>query len=157
VVAIGIKLGSFDWVDYFIKTYSKKIAPAHRETMSSYCRARLAYGQKNYQEAVSLLQKADYNDLLLHLAAKTILMKIYFETDENRLLDALLDSMTNFLRRKKIIGYHRENYLNIVKYGRRLAALNRFDRVACDLFKTAITEEPNLTERNWFLQFLGKY
>jgi hypothetical protein len=156
VVAIGIKLGSFDWVDYFIKTYSNKIAPAHRETMSSYCRARLAYSQKNYRDAVSLLQKADYNDLLLHLAAKTILMKIYFETDEHRLLDALLDSMTNFLRRKKIIGYHRENYLNIVKYGRRLSALNRFDRVACDLFKTAITEEPNLTERNWFLQFLGK-
>jgi hypothetical protein len=156
VVAIGIKLGSFEWVDYFIRTYSSKIAAAHRESMSSYCRARLAYSQKNYQEAVGLLQKADYNDLLLHLAAKTLLMKIYFETDALRQLDALLDSMTTFLRRKKIIGYHRENYLNIVKYGRRLAGLNMYDRAARDVLKTALKEEPNLTEKAWFLNFLGK-
>lgn len=154
VVAIGIMLEAFEWVEQFINQYSGKIAPTHRESMSSYCRARLAYGQKKYPDAIGLLQKADYNDLLLNLAAKTILLKIYVETDELRLLDAHLDAMTNFLRRKKIIGYHRENYLNIVKYGRKLTSLNRFDKAACGALRTMVEQEPNLTEKAWFLQQL---
>lgn len=154
VVAMGLMMHSYDWVEQFIHSNAGKIALPYRESMVSFSLARLAYSRKNYQEAMVLLQKADYDDLLLNLAAKTLLMKIYFEAEELRLLDALLDSMTIFLRRKKIIGYHKQNYLNIVKYGRRLSVLNRYDHAAVAAFRKAIETEPNLTERGWFLRQL---
>jgi tetratricopeptide (TPR) repeat protein len=155
VVAMGLMMHSYDWVEQFIRSNAEKIALPYRESMVSFSLARLAYSRKNYSEAMVLLQKADYDDLLLSLAAKTLLMKIYFEAEELRLLDALLDSMTIFLRRKKIIGYHKQNYLNIVKFGRKLSALNRYDRVAVANFKKAVETAPHLTERSWFLGQIG--
>ena len=154
VVAMGLMMNSYDWVERFIDTYSVQIAVPYRESMVSFSRARLEYSRKRYPEAMVLLQKADYEDLLLNLAAKTLLMKIYYESDENRLLESLLDSMSIFLRRKKVIGYHKQNYQNIVKYGRRLLALNRFDVQAIVALRQAVQEETHLTERLWFLEQL---
>ncbi len=156
VVAMGLVINSFDWVEQFIDTYGVQIAVPYRESMVSFSRARLAYSRKNYKEAMLLLQKADYDDLLLNLAAKTMLMKMYVETGEDRLLDSLLDSMSIFLRRKKVIGYHKTNYLNIVKYGRRLLTLNRFDSSAVAGLRQAVQEETHLTEKVWFLEQLTR-
>lgn len=151
VVAMGLMINSFDWVEKFIDTYGSQISLPYRESMVSFSRARLEYSRKRYPEAMVLLQKADYDDLLLNLAAKTLLMKIYYESGEDRLLDSLLDSMSIFLRRKKIIGYHKQNYLNIAKFGRRLMSINRFNGPAVEALKIAIQEESHLTERVWFL------
>jgi hypothetical protein len=89
VVGMGLKIKAFDWVEQFIAVYGERIAPAHRESMVIFNRARLEYSRRRYREAMLLLQKADYDDLLLNLAAKTLLMKIYYEADELRLLDSL--------------------------------------------------------------------
>ena len=151
VVGMGLKIKAFDWVEQFIHDYGVRIAPAHRESMVSFNRARLEYSRGRYREAMLLLQKADYHDLLLSLAAKTLLLKIYYEADELRLLDALLDSMTIFLRRKKIIGYHKQNYRNIVRYCQKLLMLNRLDAAAVQLLRRQIETEEHLTEREWFL------
>lgn len=151
VVGMGLKIKAFDWVEQFITEYGERIAPANRESMVSFNRARLEYSRGRYREAMLLLQKADYHDLLLHLAAKTLLLKIYYEADELRLLDALLDSMTIFLRRKKIIGYHKQNYRNIVRYFQKLLALNRLDAAAVEMLRQQIETEEHLTEREWFL------
>jgi len=151
VVGMGLKIKAFDWVEQFITDYGERIAPTHRESMVSFNRARLEYSRGRYREAMLLLQKADYHDLLLNLAAKTLLLKIYYEADELRLLDALLDSMTIFLRRKKIIGYHKQNYRNIVRYCQKLLALNHLDAAAVQLLRQQIETEEHLTEREWFL------
>lgn len=156
VVGMGLKIKAYDWVEQFITTYSEHIAPAHRESMVSFNRARLEYSRRRYPEAMLLLQKADYNDLLLHLAAKTLLLKIYFEAGELRLLDALLDSMTIFLRRKKIMGYHKTNYRNIARHIQKLTMLNLRDPAAVQAFRRQIESEEHLTEREWFLAQLEK-
>ncbi len=157
VVGMGLKIKAFDWVEQFIANYGERIAPAHRESMVSFNRARLEYSRRRYREAMLLLQKADYNDLLLNLAAKTLLLKIYYEADELRLLDALLDSMTIFLRRKKIIGYHKQNYQNIVRYCQKLLTLNRLDAVAVQSLRQQIENEEHLTEREWFLGVISSF
>ncbi len=155
VVGMGLRIKAFDWVEGFIADYGHRIAPAHRESMVSFNRARLEYSRKRYREAMGLLQKADYQDLLLHLAAKTLLLKIYYEAGELRLLDALLDSLTIFLRRKKIIGYHQENYRKIVRYFQKLVTINRFDTAAVQGLRQQIEAEEHLTEREWLLAQLG--
>jgi len=155
VVGMGLRIKAFDWVERFIGDYGPRIAPAHRESMVSFNRARLEYSRHRYPEAMLLLQKADYKDLLLHLAAKTLLLKIYYEADELRLLDALLDSMSILLRRKKIIGYHKQNYLNIIRYTQKLVSLNRLDAAAVQAFRQGVEAEEHLTEREWLVEMAG--
>jgi len=103
-----------------------------------------------------LLQNIEYEDLLLNLAAKTILLKIYFELNENDLLDAHLLSLQNFLRRKTLIGYHKKNYKNIISITRKLLTYNRFDKKEKEKIRHLILDADVLTDRKWFLDMLER-
>lgn len=155
VVGMGLKIGAFEWVENFIITNREKLPVQHRESMVSFTLARLSYEKKDYGAALGFLQKADFHDILLTLAAKTLFLKILFETQELRLLDASVDSFKIFLRRKKVLAYHRDNYQNFLKYLERLLALNLGNVAEKTAFRQAILAEDPLTERDWFLGKLG--
>jgi len=87
---------------------------------------------------------------------KTLLLKVYVEQDEDALLFAHLEAMQRYIRRKQVIGYHKKNYLNIIKYTKQMRSLNFFDRAAIEIFKTKVQAEEVLTEKSWFLQQLKK-
>lgn len=150
-VGMGLKIRAFDWVEEFIGAYSDRIAPEHRDAMVRFNRARLAYSRRQFGQALGLLSHADFDDVLLHLAAKTLLLKICYEAGEWRLLESALDALDVYLRRKKIIGYHRDNYRRVVRTFRKLLALNRFDVVALQRLRSAVEADVQLSEREWFL------
>lgn len=154
IAAAGIKTGEYNWVAQFIQAYKPTLEKKYRESSFSFNLARLSYSQKQYDKALPLLQKANYRDVLLNLAAKTLLLKIYFELEEFNLLHAHLEAMKGYLRRKHIIGYHRKNYRNIIHFTQKLISTNLFDKTERDALKTKIETEEVLTEREWFLQRL---
>ena len=155
IVAAGIRTERYDWVEQFIHAYRLKLASLYRESSFSFCLARLAYNRKNFHIALPLLQKANYRDPLLNLAAKTLLLKIYYELDEYDLLHAHLDAMQNYILRKKVIAYHKTNYLNIIRHTRKLMSLNFFDTQAIKKRKSEVEEEAILTEKRWLLAQLN--
>lgn len=60
--------------------------------------------------------------------------------------------MQQYIRRKTAIGYHRTNYLNIVKYARALASMNPYDKAARVQLYHQIQKEEVLTEREWLAE-----
>lgn len=155
IVAIGLQLKEFGWVENFLLEHKNSLEPQYREATFSFNFAKLEYERRNLDAAVLLLQKADYKDVLLNLAAKTLLLKIYFEQDEMRLLDSHLSAMLRFVKRKKIIGYHKENYQNLVILTLKLIELNRYDKAAVEAMKLTIETTEPLTERPWLLAMLA--
>jgi hypothetical protein len=119
-------------------------------------RARLAFEQEQHDEALTFIHGAVLSEVLPNLAAKTLALKIYYAIRAEDLLDAHIDALTQFIRRKKVLGYHRRNYLNIARYTKRLLQLNPFDRKAVRAFRTEIEKEEVLTERSWFLEQLDE-
>jgi len=154
IVTAGLRTGEFDWVETFIAKYQKNLDRPHRQSSVSYSRAQLAYHRRDFDAAMALLQKFNYRDVLLNLGAKTVLLKIYYELDEFDLLLAHLEAMEKYIRRKRVIGYHRSNYRNIVAFTKRLIQLNIFDKIAVDELRKAIDQEEILTEREWLLEQL---
>jgi len=63
-----------------------------------------------------------------------------------------LDAMRNFIHRKRVLGYHRTNYLNIIKYTDKLLNVNRLDKKEVIKLKEIIGQEENLTEKEWLLE-----
>ena len=57
-----------------------------RDATASLNLARVAYARKDYATALGHLQRSDYKDTINNLTAKTLQMKIYYETDEHDLL-----------------------------------------------------------------------
>jgi tetratricopeptide (TPR) repeat protein len=153
-VAAGLQAGEPDWVNEFIHHYKNALERPYRESSFSFNLARLEYARRRYDAVLELLQKANYHDPLLNLAAKTLLLKTWYELGEYDLLQSHLDAMRNYIRRKRVIGYHKTNYLNIVKYTEKLLKINLLNPKETAELKAGIHNEEILTEREWLLGWL---
>lgn len=78
IAATGLRCGELDWAETFIHRYNDRLERQYRESSLSFNLARLEYARRRFDSVLTLLQKANYNDPLLHLAAKTLLLKTYF-------------------------------------------------------------------------------
>ncbi len=156
IAAIALRLGEVDWVENFIRENKNRLEREHRSVTASLNLARLEFAKKNYREALLHLQCSDYKDMINNLIAKTLQLKIYFETDEHEVLEAHLRNMKNYLRRQRSIGYHKENYLNIIRFTQALVEMNPLDRKERSSLRSEIGTVERLTEREWLLEMLGE-
>jgi hypothetical protein len=154
VVAAGLYLKKYDWVYAFIQDYQRFLEKRHRESMVDFNLAKLYFEKGDYAKARPLLMQFDFDDILMTLNAKTMLLKMYYEEEEFDVLESLLESMRNYVQRKKVIGYHKSNYRNIIRYTRRLLRVNPYDREAKQKLGHEISEAQPLTEREWLLRQL---
>ena len=157
VVAIGLKLNEFEWIESFINERQSFLEEKYRESVSHYCRARLHFESKDYTSAMRLLNQVEYDDhILMYLSAKIILSKIYYEESEFDALDSLLESIRIYLQRKKVMGYHKSNYKNIIRYAKKLIRTNPYNTSQKQKLKKEIEEANPLTEKEWLLEQVAK-
>ena len=155
IVGLSIRIPEvWNWVEWFVKAYRDYLEPEYRAPYFNLSSARLEFVRKNYDTALHHLQQADYRDLINNLVVKTLQMKIYYETQELDLLESHLRTMGMFIRRNKKLGYHRENWSNIVNFTRKLIDLNPFDKSARQALYNEIEAKEILTEKKWLLEQL---
>lgn len=156
VVTVGLKLEEDKWVLNFIQNYNKYIDEEYRDSITNYCMAMVSINKKDYSKAMRLLATTEIKDVFIHLNAKTMLLKMYYELDEADALESLLESMRTFIQRKQVIESYKANYQNIVKFTRKLIRIKPYDKLQIENLRKAITEASPLTEKQWFLQQLDK-
>lgn len=154
IVAAGLKVKEYDWVDSFLKDYRPLLEPRYRSNYYHYCRARYYVDLKDYEKAMHLLVAVDEEDLLVSLDARNMLIKIYFELKEHSALESLLNSMQTFISRKKVMGYHRKHYLGTIQFTRKLLYLTKTDKAGQEKLREEIIKAEILPDRNWLLQQL---
>lgn len=152
VVAIGVKIGEFDWVERFLKEYSSYLPTEHQLHYQSYNSAKLCFAKGELEKAMDYLTQTEYTDLLLNLESKVLLLKIYYEAAYYDALDALLNSFRIFLGRKtKVLTPSRkENYRNLIRLTKQLMNLQPNPEARTKL-RTAIENTYPLAERVWLL------
>ncbi len=154
VVTIGTNLGELDWIDFFIDDYQKYIENKYRENIISYSLGRLHFFRKEFDQALTFFSQVEYDDILMNLNAKVMQIQMFYEQDEFDVLESLLESMRTYLVRKKVIGYHRSNYKNIIRLAKKLVKVNPFSESQRIKLKKEIEEASPLTEKKWLLEKL---
>lgn len=96
-----------------------------------------------------LLVNMNYEDLFMNIDIRVMQLKIYYEEQSWEALDYLLSSFYQFLQRKSIMSYHKENYLNLIRLTRVLVGTYNREELLSKIEST----HP-LTERNWLLEQL---
>lgn len=156
IVGVAIRLQEVHWAETFIHRYRPALERKHREASFSLNLARVAYTRGDFGTALLHLQRADYKDFINSMNAKTLQLKIYYETAEFDALDAHLQSMHTFIIRQRAAGYHRENYLHIVRFTRALLRLHAHQPAEMDALRQQMEAEPALSEKEWLLEQLRK-
>ena len=154
IVAAGLHIDDLEWVRFFINEYKNRLAKKYRESSFSFNLARLEFANRNYHFVMELLQKANYRDPLLNLAAKMLLVKTFYETGETELIPSHLDAMRNYIHRKRVIGYHRSNYLRTIRYFERILNINPMDHRAVKMLRDDLQSEAGLSEKDFLQKML---
>ena len=151
ITATALRLRELAWLEQFLRRYTDFLPEEHREGAYYYNMARYHYAAGNSRAAMEHLLHREHDDVLQNLSAKVILCKIYFEEQALDALENQLDSIQIYLRRKKVIGYHRDNYSATVRCMRKLLSINPLDNAAKNKLRAEIEAMPLLPEREWML------
>jgi hypothetical protein len=154
IASVAVHLGEVEWAAEFIQQYIHLVEKKFRAAARSLNLARVAFAQRRFDEALQHLQEADYRDLISGMSARIIQLKIYYETAAIELLESHLDSIKTYLLRQRATGYHRDNYLELVRITRALIRCNSKDTNELNALRQTIIEHPNLMEKEWFLAVL---
>ena len=152
VIIIAMKIEEFEWTKSFIENYKNYIAEPYRHDTYYFNLALWYEYQKQYDEVLKLLRKVEFNDVLQTLHSKVILLRIYYELEEMKALESLLDSIKIYLYRHKKLGYHKDNYLKLIQFTKRLIRLNPHDKTEKKAFLEIVENENSLLLKSWFLE-----
>jgi len=156
MVSIAAQLKEFEWLDNFLETKAKLLPENIRENVSHYGRSKYFFEKGNYDQAMNLLSQIEYDDVLLNLIGKGMLVRIFYEKEYLDSLESLLESMRAYVQRKKVIGYHRSSFLNLIRYTRKLIKVNPFDAKEVLKLKHQVETANPLPEKSWLLNQIKK-
>lgn len=154
IIKAAFNLKQYEWVGNFIKNYYQKLEPSFQEDALNYNLADLYFHQKDYGQAIQYLYQVQQSDIHYALGAKVMLMKIYYEKDEEEALLSLIASFSIYLSRNKHISNDlRKTYQNFCLILNRILRRNPKKR---EKILKDIKTMPLLTSRNWLLDIVGK-
>jgi hypothetical protein len=155
IVLAALRLGEYEWIEKFIQTYKDRLPIEFRGNAVSYNLAQVYFYQKKYDKAKALLQEVEYVDVAYNLDAKSMLMAIYFELDEDDSLISLMDSFKVYLSRHKDIPDQRKDlYLGLIKFIKRLMKLLPEDIKSINQLHEEIEATEGVASKKWLLEKL---
>lgn len=156
-IAFALKSRDFAYAEDFVKRYQGYlIDEKERESIVNFSLSRIYFEKGDYAKAQVLLRSFEYDDMLLNIIAKTMLLKIYYEEDEYDAFESLLDSLRIYLKRKEALDPERKTaYKNTVGMMRRLLNLRPYSKSQRERLRKQIEETTPLMEREWLLRQLS--
>lgn len=153
ITHVGIQVQEFAWTEAFIQEYTPKLPPEERENALTYNLAKVYFAQQQYEKVIEQLREVEYDNLTYALGGKLMLLKTYYELNEYLALDSLLDSFRVYLRRNKVISKEvRQQYLNVLRFIKKLSNVRPGDAAAVAKIEQQIAECKNLADKGWIVQ-----
>lgn len=153
IITVGLQVEAYEWVENFIEEHTKNLPKENRENAHSYNLAKVYFYQKKYNEAIEHLQSVEYRNHVYALGGKLLLLKTYYEIKEFIALDSLIDSFRIYIRRNKIISREvKQQYLNMLRFVKKLASTIPGDQKAIDKIHLQIDNCKALAGKKWILE-----
>lgn len=157
IITVGLQVKEFSWVENFIQTYTEKLPPEEQENAKIYNLAKVYFQQNQYDKVIELLREVEYQNHTYALGGKLMLLKTYYELNEYLALDSLIDSFRIYLRRNKMISKEvRQQYMNVLRFVKKLSKVMPGDTDATAKIRREIDECKALADKNWILQKIAE-
>lgn len=148
-VAIGIRLGEFEWAENLIANHGPK------GLATTFCKGLIAYQQKNHPTAQRHFHQvlADPVDLFFGLDARVYLLRSYFETEDTRSLESYGNSFRVFLQRHPgLNSKRRRRYQSFVRLLRKLHETPVHKTKQLDRLRREVEAIEGFPVKAWFLK-----
>lgn len=149
-IATALRLGDFDWAWEYIQNYKDRIPKEYRDNAVNLNLATFYFYQKDYNKAMDYLRDVEYEDVTYNLNAKSMLLAIYYETDEFDALDSLFDAILAYLsRHKEIPANYKKYFRNLVSVTRKMTRIIPGDKKAVEKLSKEVESTKEIASLNW--------
>jgi hypothetical protein len=157
IITVGLHIKELDWVEYFIQNHTERLPEEHRQNALTYNLAKVYFQQEKYEEVITQLREVEYASIVYTLGSKLLLLLTYFEMGEFLALDSLLDSFRIYLRRNREIARDvKEQYVNVIRFTRRLSRVNPGDDRALQKIEEQMQACEALASRQWLQEKIAE-
>lgn len=157
IVSAGLKLEEFKEVTSFIDKYRERLPEEARENHHRYNLAELQMAQGKYREVLRSLRFLQFKEPLTQLRSRILLVKACIELGDHPLAEYQLTAFRKLLLRRKSLAYHKENYLQFVRFAGRLLLLEPDDDASRLAIREKIESADALVERHWLLEKVANF
>lgn len=154
VVAVGLNLEEFDWVQSFMEKYKEFIPESHKEITYSFNLAKYHFAKKEFLKVIKLLNKVEHADLFLQIDAKILLLKTYYEKEDFTICESQVKALHSFIKRKTLISYHKMSYMNFLSFLDRLLRSDGSGHSKREALKKEIVSTKELVDKEWLVKKL---
>ena len=154
VIKLGFNLKKYDWVEQFIRENNQYLEEQFRQNALHYNLADLYFQKSNFGEALLHLNQVEINEISYALGTREMLMRIYYETDEEEALISLIASFNIYLKRNKDLPSDvRKMYLNFCRIVGQILRRNpkKLKKIGEEIKNTKL-----LLAKNWLLEIYEK-
>ncbi|MBL7825820.1 MAG: hypothetical protein JNJ57_04260 [Saprospiraceae bacterium] len=147
--------GASQWARQFLEQYKMNLSPDVMETVYKYNIAIHHFRCSEYSKTLELLRDIEFSEVFVNLDVRKMLARSYFEMGEWQALSSLVESSKAYLRRLKNTGYHRESYLNLMKFIPKVEKAMRQNKARRLALVNKIQSTKYVAEREWLVGKLG--
>ena len=151
VAAVALRLGKVEWAREFIEKYKKDIIEYVREETYRYNLAVLHFYNKDYDQVLENLLDVSISDPNKHLLYKILLIKTYYELDEDIALQSTLEAFRIYLMRnkKKYSDYNVESMQQFVSFTKKLNRIKSGGTKTAGKLLQQIQQSKYLADSQW--------
>lgn len=155
---VGVNLKNYQWVESFINSNRKKLAPAERENGYNYCMGILSFEKGDFNKALEYAGKTKYEDIFYKMEIRVLTIKIYYELALFDELSYVTDGFRHFLAgNKPIPAYLKEanrNFIRMIEQLKKVKLKN--DLQAAEELRKKISDAQFIMSRIWLLKKLDE-
>ncbi|MCB0609834.1 MAG: hypothetical protein KDD12_19090 [Lewinella sp.] len=124
ITTTAIRLSKLEWIKNFLEQFRDKLRPEVAENAYCFNMAAYFHACESYDKVLELLNQVTYSDIRYSLGARALLLRTYYELEEDEALFSLVDSFRQFLQRHKLLADSRRNgYDHLFRFTRKAAQL----------------------------------
>lgn len=151
IITISLRQRELAWAEEAIPLYLPQLDAKERDNARMYNTANLLFHKGDFSGALRLLQQVDFSDIFYDLDARSIVLKTWFELDEEDSFEYHAAAFRTFLKRNKSVSeYQRTIYENLIRYTSRLMRIGGKRKQILEL-KEEIQRVMNIADLRWLL------
>jgi hypothetical protein len=158
IVTLGLRQNKKDWTKEFIYAYKQYLKDSIKDNAFAFNLASFYYETNEQRKAIRTLLNVEFTDVYYNLGSRTLLLKVYFDLEDDEALESQFISFNYFLKRNKLISiYQRNVHLNLIKFARSCYKLrvskpknaNSAFKSKVSILQTRIDDCKEINNLNW--------
>ncbi len=152
VVKISCRIKEFDYAENFIKEFSPHLPVNEADSILEFSLGTIENSKGNYKKALNHFSKTNFQNFILKVQVKIILLKIYYKLEMYEQALQMIDTFRHYIgREENLLPEHRESYNHFLKLMSELIRANELDNMTEKEFRIKkIKEETEKIPANPF-------